>query len=679
MNVPASLAKALPSLFLSDSPADRICYARDLWPRHHLAVMAGRIAEHAPAAVAWPNSPEQAAETVRFCAAEGIPLVPFGAGSGVCGGILPNERTVLLDLKRMQRIRALDVEQRTVSVEAGALGIRLEEDLNAQGFTLGHFPSSILCSTVGGWLAARSAGQCSGRYGKIEDMAASLECIAGTGEILSLHRRTQGPDLTPLLIGSEGILGVITAATLRLHPYPKARAYAAFSCPSIEAGWTVMRDIFQAGLRPAVARLYDPFDSFIAKGGSSSSSSAKSTKDHKPHTPGAGAAALRRILRSPERVNHLIDRLTRRVLTGCTLVLLWENDTQQQADDEKAVASAIAARMGARSLGEAPARRWLRRRYSVSYRQSPMLMAGTFADTMEVAASWSKLGDLYANVRQAIGRRAFIMAHLSHVYPDGCSIYFTFAASAPTPAEMENIYDSVWTDALDAAIASGGTLAHHHGVGRSKAPKLGTELGVGIDLVRALSRSFDPAGILNPGNLLPPVSAEPRPRVPVPAIPRQPELDRESMLLHAAGTHTLGELEAMLAPLSLSLNIDAKHLAPSMNVADYIARGAPFAPDPWEDPVDHFVAGFTATLRSGVELGVRPSPRRSVGPDLFALFLGTGERIGRIRSAYLRVHSPNRPAALRYGGERNPNMTAGEEAMWARIEEMGAIVCPDNG
>lgn len=672
MSLTADIGKALPALIHSTSPADRICYARDLWPRHHLAVMAGRIADHAPAGVVWPNTPEEAAQTIRFCADAGIPLVPFGAGSGVCGAILPSDKTLVVDLKRMRRIRSIDRERGSACIEAGALGIRLEEDLNAQGFTLGHFPSSILCSTVGGWLAARSAGQCSGRYGKIEDMAISLECIDGRGELHTLHRRTRGPDLTPLLIGSEGILGVLTAATLRLHPNPKARAFGAFSFPSIEAGWTAMRDIFQAGLRPAVARLYDPFDSFIAKGHSSSSSSSKTSKKSQgPHSPGTGSAALRHILRTPERLNHLVDRLANRVLKGCTLVLVWENDTQQQADDEQTAASVIAARLQARSLGEGPARRWLKRRYSVSYRQSPMLMAGTFADTMEVAARWSDLENLYNNVRKAIGRRAFIMAHLSHVYPDGCSIYFTFAASAKTPADMEQLYDAIWKDALDAALASGGTIAHHHGVGRSKAPKMGEELGLGVDMVRALQQAFDPAGILNPGNLLPPHSPA---RTPLPPPPAGPELDVESQLVHAPGHATLGQIQHILSPHHLTLKLSPEASPLNTTLSNYIAQGAPGAPDPWHDPADHFVAGFTARLRNGAELRVRPAPRRSVGPDLFALFLGTGQRIGQITSAYVRVHGPNSPPCLAYTGERNPAMTAGEETVWDRIEErMGEI------
>lgn len=660
MDLDASFGKAMPSLARSSSAPDAISYARDLWPRHHLAVREGRIAEHRPGLIVWPSSTEEVAEVVRFCANEGVPLVPFGAGSGVCGGVLPDPRTVVLDLKRMSRARGLDHETPSLEIEAGALGIRLEEDLNARGFTLGHFPSSILCSTVGGWAAARSAGQCSGRYGKIEDMIASLECVVGRGEVVTLKRRVHGPDLTPLIVGSEGVLGVVTAATLRLHPAPKGRVFASFSFPTIEAGWSAMRAMFQRGLRPAVARLYDPFDSFIARRGKTRRL-GRSAKKGRP-APGASAAILRNVLRAPGLLNQLIDLLSSRVFRGSMLVLIWEeSDASAEAGrDELSAASQIAQRFGARPLGEGPARRWLAHRYSVSYRQAPVIMAGAFTDTMEVAAPWSRLGALYEAVRGALGEHAFVMAHLSHAYPDGCSIYFTFVGSAPTSAAMEQLYDSAWKAALDAAIAAGGTLSHHHGVGRSKAPKLGQELGLGVDIVHALRGAFDPAGIMNPGNLLPREGPARRASAPPPA---SPELDLESHLVRASGETSLAAVERALAPhgLSLGLGPSAPPLE-STTVDAWIAAGAPGAPDPWADPVDHLVAGFSARLASGAELDVRAAPRRAVGPDLFALFLGMGGRAGSITSAHLRAHGPDRPRSTPFTAERDPAKSPAEQA-----------------
>lgn len=667
----ATFAEALPDLRRSASPPDQIAYARDLWPRHHLAVTEGRIAEHRPGLIVWPQTIEEVAEAVRFCADERVPLVPFGAGSGVCGGILPDPRTVVLDLKRLTRWRELDTGAPSLEVESGALGIRLEEELNAKGFSAGHFPSSILCSTVGGWVAARGAGQCSGRYGKIEDMVSSLECVVGRGEVVRFERRTHGPDLLPLFIGSEGVLGVITAATLRLHPVPAARAYGAFSFPTIEAGWTAMRDMFQVGLRPAVARLYDPFDSFIAKMGSvrrARASGKKPSEKHAPgvHAPGAGALALRSILRVPRLINEAVDALGSRVLKGSRLVMIFEGPAGE-GEADLARAAAIAARHGAQPLGEEPARHWLSHRYSVSYRQAPVFMAGAFSDTMEVAAPWSRLRELYDGVRAALGRYVFVMAHLSHAYPDGCSIYFTFAGSAPSVAEAEAKYDAAWRAALDAAVAAGGSLSHHHGVGRSKAPKLGAELGLGVDLVHALRAVIDPAGVMNPGNLLP---RDPPARRPVAPPPAQPVIDRASQLVHASGSATLAEVERALAEagLSLALGPDAPSLD-TTTVDAWIAAGAHGAPDPWLDPVDHLVAGFTARLASGAELEVRKAPRRAVGPDLFALFLGMRGRVGAITSAWLRGHAPERPRQLATTIPRDPPISAAEQAWIDRVVE----------
>jgi alkyldihydroxyacetonephosphate synthase len=664
MDLDAAIARALPGLRRSTSGPDRIAYARDLWPRHHLDVRAGRVAEHRPAMVVWPADTAEVAEVVRFCADEGVPLVPFGAGSGVCGGVLPNERMVVLDLKRMERWRELDREAPTLEVEAGALGIRLEEDLNAKGFTAGHFPSSILCSTAGGWVAARGAGQCSGRYGKIEDMVASLECVVGRGEVVRLPRRVHGPDLIPLMIGSEGVLGVITSVTLRLHPAPEARAFGAFSFPTVEAGWSAMRDMFQRGLRPAVSRLYDPFDSFIAKMGSVRRGLRSAPKEkHGPKMPGAGGLAIRSILRVPHLLNEAIDAVGPSALGGANLVVIFEGPKAEGTQD-LARAAGIASEHGARPLGEGPARHWLEHRYGVSYRQSPVFMAGAFSDTMEVAATWSKLGGLYAAVREALGRHVFVMAHLSHAYPDGCSIYFTFAGSAPTAEAAEAKYDAAWRAALDAAIGAGGTLSHHHGVGRSKAPKLGAELGAGVDVVHALRGVFDPAGIMNPGNLLP---REAPARRPVAVAPAVPAVDVLTGLVHARGEATLADVERALAAEGLSLALGEGASARDTTVAAWIAAGAHGAPDPWLDPVDHLVAGFTAKLASGVELEVRPAPRRAVGPDLFALFLGANERAGAITSAWLRGHRAERARPLAVRLDRDPAASEAERTLIERV------------
>lgn len=649
----------------SDRPADKLCYARDLLPRHHIAVRDGLPTGRGkrPAAIAWPQTTDEVAKLVRLCRQEGVKVVPFGAGSGVCGGIAPDAQSLVIDLKRMKRWRNFAPDEGFLEVEAGAMGIRLEEDLQSEGHTIGHFPSSILCSTVGGWVAARGAGQCSGLYGKIEDMVATLEVVDGRGEVATLQRRLSGPDLLPLAIGSEGVFGVITAARLRLHPVPVHRGFAAFSFAHMEEGWDTLREAFQMGLRPAVSRLYDPFDSMIAKRGKGA--------DKKKRSSGGAfeqfeAFAMRSLLKLPGPLNAAIDALGERVFGGATMVLVFEGSAERVADELEAMRVLCRAR-DAEDLGEGPARHWMENRYSVSYKQAPMIMKGAFVDTMEVAAPWSKLGQLYEDVRAALGKHALVMAHMSHAYPDGCSIYFTFAGSASGAAEAEAIYDNAWRDALDAAIGAGGTLSHHHGVGRTKAGWLGRELRGALPTLRAIKRAFDPDGILNPGNLIPDGDVE---TAPPPKAPTSPVVNTTDGLVAVSADHTLGQIETALARDNLTLGIE-RSLDPTERVGSWVDRGLPGAPDPWLDPVDHVVSGFTARTRTGATIEVPPCPRRAAGPDLWALFAGTEGRAGRIDSMHLRARGKRRPVSLQTPIARQPEPEPGERRFIDRV--LGAV------
>ncbi|HEX8793129.1 MAG TPA: FAD-binding protein, partial [Polyangiaceae bacterium] len=649
-------------------------------------VRAGSPANHRPGVVAWPERTEDVAALVRWAKERGVALVPFGAGSGVCGGVMPREDVVVVDLKRMERIRKLDATAPFVDVEAGHMGVPLEQALERGGFTLGHFPSSILCSTVGGWVAARSAGQCSGADGKIEDMVAALECVTGRGDVVTLRRRTSAPDLVPLVVGSEGTMAIVTSATLRLHPRPASRGFGSWSFRSTQHAWEAMRAMFQAGLRPAVARVYDPFDAMLARQGSvkrrertGSSKSARSS--------GWSGNALRGILRRPGALNALLGtRIAERAMGGAMLVVVFEGDGDATSRGV-VVARRLVEAAGGTWDGEAAARRWLAHRYSVSYRQAPVFAQGAFVDTMEVAATWSRLGGLYDAVRAALGRNVFVMAHFSHAYPDGCCIYFSFAGSADPglvreqgwDAACEATYDRTWKAALAAAVEAGGTLSHHHGVGRSKAPRLGTELGHGLDVVRSLMRAFDPAGILNPGNLVTSSEASGA-GLQAPATSAHDVLvDRESLLACVEGSAKLEDVERELRTQGLTL--DATLPSPAPTLAEWLARGAPGARDRWLDPVDQLLAGLDATLKDGRVLSVRPAPRRAVGPDLTALFVSAGERFGRIDRAWMRVHPLGavRYTAPAFACDRDPPLTPGESGLLDAISRAGTVAIPSAG
>jgi alkyldihydroxyacetonephosphate synthase len=253
-----ALAEVVGDRRVSTRAVDRQTYSRDMWPRLLFAVRAGALSEHPPDVVVWPETVDEVREIVHIARRMGVPIVPYGAGSGVCGGAVPIRGGITLDMKRMDRIVEVDAEGLTVTAEAGINGERLERALAARGLTLGHFPSSIYCSTLGGWLAARSAGQMSTKYGKIEDMALSVTAVTGRGDVVTTGRHGRahaGPDFTQLVIGSEGTLGVIVQGKLRVRPAPEVRHLRGFEFARVPAGLEGIRRVLQRGLKPAVVRL----------------------------------------------------------------------------------------------------------------------------------------------------------------------------------------------------------------------------------------------------------------------------------------------------------------------------------------------------------------------------------------------------------------------------------------
>ncbi len=573
-----------------------------------------------PACVVWPESVEHVVALVGFARREGVSLVPFGAGSGVCGGTVPSARQVVVDLKRFADHRVLTGPE--LDVGAGAMGITLEERLLEAGYTAGHYPSSILCSTVGGWVAARGAGQCSGRYGKIEDMVTRAEVVLGTGDVVRAETHRGGAELLPLLVGSEGTLGIITRVGLRLHPAPRARAFSAHSFPNVELGIETLRALFQEGLRPAVARLYDPLDSALL------APDDKPKVASPPRALKPTAALLRGIVRHPALTARLMDAAEQNFMSKVTLILVHEGDESDVAAEARH-ADAICRARQSTPLGEGPARAWLHHRYHVSYRQMPQFRAGLFIDTMEVSAPWKHLTDVYFAVKRALGEHVLVMAHLSHSYPDGGSIYFTFAGANHGDESSLEVYDHAWRVALAAALDSGASVSHHHGVGRSKAPRLTEELGSALAVQRALKQAWDPDGVLNPGVLLPPSAGA---AASAPEAPREAELDAKSGLVNLPGAMRLSDAERWLHERGHSL-----HLADirDLDVNAFVAEGMPGLLDRFDDPVGTRLAGFSARLSNGMRFAIKAAPRRAVGPDLSAMFVGTRGAFGRIESARL--------------------------------------------
>lgn len=645
------------------SVPDRIACARDLWQRRLIHVQHdGAVPNELPLAVATPASGAEVEELVRFARSEGLGLVPFGAGSGVCGAIECGPRALVLDTKRLRDFRI--TEAGTLRVGPGALGITLEEELQKLGHTIGHFPSSILISTVGGWVGGRGAGQCSGRYGKIEDMLLGVSAVLGDGTPVSFGRRATGLDLVPLLVGSEGTLAVFTELELRLHAAPAERAFLAFELPTTSAGIGLLRRLYQAGLRPAVARLYDPLDTLLfgRHGHEHAPSTSVEPWDAERHR------GLSRWLTFPRLIAGALAAAERTFMQKTLLVLVFEG-APGEAHADAGAASMLAERAGARALGDGPARAWYARRYAVSYDQSLVFRQNSFSDTLEVAARWSHVEALYAAVRRAIGRRALVMAHLSHAYPDGCSIYFTFLARSDDDAEA--VHRAIWSDAMTAAIDAGGTISHHHGIGRLRAEALGAELGAaGLELLARVKRAWDPDGVLAPGSPLgapPPAAALEAARRDARAPRRTAwHVDAVSGLACAPGDMRVSHVERALSAEGRTLGLAIP--PPELDVASWLAAGQPGMPDALHDPVAQRLAGFGARS-ADLRYELAPAPRRATGPDLSALWLGARGRVGVVEHAWLGAGSRrSAPArALPHHVDRAPAVSAGEQQAWDAV------------
>ncbi len=485
---------------VSASTIERVAYSRDLWPRSQLERIAQGVVA-APKVIVWPETVEQVSAVIKLCVQRRVPIVPFGAGSGVCGGARPDEGSVVVDLKRMRKVRRFEPNLQFIEVESGAVGQRLESWMNNRGFSLGHFPSSILCSTVGGWVATRSAGQCSSRYGKIEDMVVDLEVVTGEGKILRTPAGPAGADWNQLIIGSEGTLGIITSCTLRMHPLPEKQCFQGWSMPSTMAGLEVMRRTMQAGLKPSVLRLYDAMDTRMVGASPDGEGSGGLGAWIKGLVKGGGGGggALRTFLRHPGLSNFVI-----RHWSGPSLMVAISEGRSAEADGTMDAMRAYAREAGAVDLGEAPGRSWLAHRHDVSFKQSKIYKNGSFVDTFEVATTWSGVLPLYEAVRKAVSSHVVVMAHFSHVYPGGCSIYFTLAGGGSSIEAMTARYDAAWHAAIETTQAHGGAIAHHHGVGLSRKPYMAAAHGEGTQWFHALKATFDPHGILNPGKLFEP-------------------------------------------------------------------------------------------------------------------------------------------------------------------------------
>ncbi|MGZ8648138.1 MAG: FAD-binding oxidoreductase [Solirubrobacteraceae bacterium] len=443
-----------------------------------LAQRAGQC-EDAPDAVVAPASREQVAAVLASCAEAGVAVVPFGGGTSVVGGLEPLRgrfpALVSLDLGRMDGVLAVDERSLTATLAPGLRLPEADRALAAYGLTLGHVPQSYEWATVGGCVATRSSGQASTGRGRIDASLVGVRLATPAGDLAArtLPASAAGPDLRQLVAGSEGSLGVITEVALRVHPAPAERRYEGWVIAGFEAGCEALRELEQAGAAPDVARLSDEDETRVTLA-----------------LAGTGPLA-----RAAIRVRAGGDG-------ACLILLGWEGPAELVAR-RRAEAAPRLRRAGARSLGQGPGRAWAASRFAGPHLRDELMDRGVMVETLETAAPWSRLAAVRAAVRAALPGM-LVGCHVSHLYPTGASLYFTVLARADT-ADPTGQWRTAKAAATDALLGAGGTLTHHHAVGRDHAPWMEAEVGaLGLSVLRDVKDRCDPAGIMNPGKLVGP-------------------------------------------------------------------------------------------------------------------------------------------------------------------------------
>jgi alkyldihydroxyacetonephosphate synthase len=460
----SALAAALPGDAVITAPAELDAYTADTyWPA--LAAKAAGTPIARPDVVVRPRTEEDVANTLAIASEHGVPVVPWGGGSGTQGGCLPIRGGIVVDLRSLDEVVEVDDVSMTVTVQAGKNGRELEAELNARGLMLPHYPASVEWATVGGYIAARGSGVLSTRYGKIEDLLLSLRVATpadGLVETVAVPRHAVGPELTQLFVGSEGTLGIITRATLQLAPVPEARRFAAVAFPSIGAGIRAIRRTLQRGHRPSVVRMYDE-----------------------------------------EATRLTFAPVVGEDLSGVYTVLAFEGEAEAAALEERRTLE-LAREAGAEVLDPALGRRWWDRRYDFYHPpHQPELPA--IWGTLDVVASYTRIEAVYEALRTAV-REPYadtglqLRMHFSHWYPWGTMIYGRFVVPDGGTDALA-LHDRIWEDGMTAALDAGAVINDHHGVGIKLGPYMRRQHGAALDTMRRVKAALDPHGVMNPGKL----------------------------------------------------------------------------------------------------------------------------------------------------------------------------------
>lgn len=420
-----------------------------------------------PQAVVRPETTEEVSKILALCNEHEVPVIPYGGGSGVLAGAeTRDENVVVIDLARLNRLIDIDEISLQVTCGGGMLIKDLEELVNEKGFKLGHYPQSMDLAQMGGLVATRSTGQFSTGYGGVEDVLVGLEAVMPDGSIVRIKnspRRATGPDLRHLFLGSEGAFAIITEVTVKMFPIPEAVWKRAYRVQTMRQGIEIIRQVMRTGIKPAVVRLHDwlecekPYGAFMEE-------------------------------------------------NECML-LFWSEGRKEIAEAEGAIIEEIAEANGAISAGEKPLDLWYVHRNDAADEYEQYGAMGILVDTIEIASDWNHIADIYEKaverVYYEVPEVAFFSGHSSHSYINGTNIYFQLGAfPSPDIDEGKRVYDAVWKIAMEVTLEYGGSIGHHHGVGKQRVPWMEQEHGHSYALMKALKHTLDPKGIMNPGTLV---------------------------------------------------------------------------------------------------------------------------------------------------------------------------------
>ncbi len=458
-----SFRETFPSELWSTDDEELVRHNRDAWPMTIKLAQAGQT-PYLPQVIVHPRYPEEVVHLLNWANEHRVPVTAWGAGSGVVGSALPTQGGILLELSQLNKILVLDETNLLVKVQAGTMGHRLEAELNSRGFTLNHSPQSLDRSTVGGWIATRASGQFSSRWGSIEDFVLAITVVLANGEMVSTRlapRAALGPDIKSMFIGSEGTLGIVLDATLKIFPIAETRILETLSFPSLESGLTATRRVMQSGLRPFLIRYYDADESiFVARWSG---------------------------ITPPSNGNLFV--------LGC-------EGLSDMAQSEYRATMQILQSEGGERLGPEIAQGWMDHRFDFSGVENRLAQPGGVAETIEIASMWDNILDTYQALKKKLSPLAeHVLGHFSHAYAQGVSLYMILLGEAEdAPAAVRRL-EEIWDVAMKTSMEHGAAISHHHGIGLARQEYLRAELGASHDVLEQIKHALDPQGILNPGKL----------------------------------------------------------------------------------------------------------------------------------------------------------------------------------